>query len=284
MTIAFPPFAVSSWSLHRRIGLAYPDSPAKPGDAKAVPTWGQGQISILEFPQDVKKHDFDRVEICHFQLKNRDPGYLSEIRAALKSAGVALQTLLIDDADISQPAGSERDRDIAWAAQWIEAAAVLGAEAARVVAGKQVPSPVALQRSVDGLRLLAKRGKDLGVRVITENWFALTPSPKEVYYILDRLEDEVGFLADTGNWSGPEKYDDLAAIFARADRCHAKASFGEGLTLDREDYGRCIEAAKTAGYQGPMTLIFDAPGDEWAGLEIEREFVRAVWANGMERG
>jgi hypothetical protein len=114
------------------------------------------------------------------------------------------------------------------------------------------------------------------VRIVTENWFDLTAGPKQVHHILERLEGEVGLLADTGNWTGATKYGDLAAIFGRAERCHAKASFGDGLAMDLEDYRRCIEAAKGAGYMGPFALIFDAAGDEWVGVEMEREVVRAV--------
>jgi sugar phosphate isomerase/epimerase len=278
MPQATPPiFAVSSWSLHRRIGLSYPDSPQAPGRGIAEPTWGSGEVAILDLPADVARHGIDRLEICHFQLASRDRNYLGEMCASLKGAGVTLQTLLIDDGDLSHPDAALRERDGAWIACWIEAAAELGAQSARVVAGKQPPSPSALQCSVDGLRAAARRGKALGVRIVTENWFALTAGPKEVYHIFDRLEGEVGLLADTGNWSGATKYDDLAAIFARAERCHAKAGFADRLTMDREDYRRCIEAARSGGYQGPFALIFDAEGDEWAGIEMEREAVREVF-------
>ena len=274
---AIPDFAVSSWSLHRLIGTAYPDQPARPGDGVAVPTWGTGAISIMDFPADVKKHGFDRVEICHFHLKAGDNGFMRELRAALKASGVTLQTLLIDDGDISQASANDRERDMTWIAGWIDAAAELGAQSARVIAGKQKPSPEALQRSVGGLRVLARHGKNAGVRIITENWFDLTPAPGEVHFILDQLEGEIGFLADTGNWTGPDKYDGLAAIFARAERCHAKASFDVNTGLNRDDFGRCMAAAQSAGYQGPLALIFADDGDEWEGLETERAFVRGVW-------
>ena len=277
---AAPVFAVSSWSLHRRIGLSYPDQPGNPGSGNAEPAWGKGDIGILDLPADAIKHGIDRLEICHFQLAGRDPGYLAEMRGALESAGVTLQTLLIDDGDLAHPDAKIRERDAAWIARWIEAAAVLGAQSARVVAGKQPPSAPALGCSVDGLRDLARRGNSVGVRIVTENWFGLTAGPKEVYHILDRLEGEVGFLADTGNWSGPSKYDDLGAIFARAERCHAKAHFDGGLAMDSADYRQCIAAAKTAGYSGPFTLVFESPGDEWTGVEMEREVVKAVWAEG----
>jgi hypothetical protein len=30
-----------------------------------------------------------------------------------------------------------------------------------------------------------------------------------------------------------------------------------------------------ADYQGPLTLIFDGEGDEWQGLDVERQFIKA---------
>jgi len=273
-----PAFAVSSWSLHRRIGLAYPDRPGKPATGIAEPVWGKGEVSILDLPTEVKAHGIDRLEICHFQLASRDPGYLAEMRVALARAGVTLQTLLIDDGDLSHPDAALRECDLAWIAGWIEAAGLLGATSARVVAGKQQPSEKALDFSVNGLRALARRGKAAGVRIVTENWFALTAGPKEINHILDRLEGEVGLLADTGNWSGPTKYESLQAIFGRAERCHAKAAFDDAQAMDRAEFRRCIEAAKSAGYKGPFTLVFESPGDEWTGIEMERDVVREVCA------
>ena len=57
------------------------------------------------------------------------------------------------------------------------------------------------------------------------------------------------------------------------ETCHAKGSFVDGQ-LDEADYAQCLQAAEEAGYKGPYTLIFDADTpDEWAGIEIEREFI-----------
>jgi sugar phosphate isomerase/epimerase len=112
-----------------------------------------------------------------------------------------------------------------------------------------------------------------GVRIATENWFALTASPREVDHILDSVGEDLGFLADTGNWSGPTKYAELKSIFARANLCHAKCHFGPGLDMDCDDYGKCIEAALDAGYAGPFTLVFESPSELWQGLEMERDFL-----------
>jgi sugar phosphate isomerase/epimerase len=216
----------------------------------------------------------DRLHICHFHLKSRDPVYLGEVRAALADARVVLETLLIDDGDITHPADGRRDID--WIGRWIGAAAALGAKRARVIAGKQPPTPETLDRAVGALGELARRGEAEGVRVITENWHDLLCGPREVNEVLDRLAGQVGFLVDFGNWKGAGKYADLTAVFGRAEDSHAKASFPRTGEIDADDFSRCLAIAKAAGYEGPYTLIYEGfDADEWQAIAIERDFVLA---------
>ena len=265
-----PIIAVSSWSVHRAIGLTWWDSPAAPAVRKEA--YGPGSIAIMDLPAAVDRAGIRRLQLCHFHVANRDKSWLGEFRAALADAGVTLTTLLIDDGDISHPADHKRDRD--WTARWIDDAAILGAKSARVIAGKQKPSPEALALSVEGLRELARRGNAQGVRVITENWFDLLSTPVEVDHVLDKVGNELGLLADFGNWKGPSKYADLTAILPRAEDTHAKASFSGPDAMDSEDYGKCVAIAMASGYDGPYTLIYDGPDDdEWASIEIERRIV-----------
>ena len=270
-----PQFAVSTWSVHHELGTTFAQSPDE-SSGRMEPTFGSGRRSLVDLPAELARRGYHRAEICHFHLANRDPDGLATIRAAFAKAGVVIQTLLIDDGDLTHP--QSRERDLAWIASWVEAAAALGAENARVIAGKGKPTAANLTASIDGLRVLAQLGKAQGVRIVTENWFDLLATPAQVHQILDAVGPDLGFLADTGNWSGASKYDDLTSIFARAELCHSKASFGPGQVLDAADYGRCLDAAIAADYSGPHTLIFADDGDEWAGLEMERAFVRARYA------
>ena len=270
-----PVIAVSSWSLHRTIGLTWWESPSAPAVEKQA--YGPGTIDILDIPAAIASHGITRLQVCHFHVAKRDKSWLDEFRAALAEAGVTLQTLLIDDGDITDPVN--HGRDIAWVGGWIDTAAALGAESARVVAGKQKPAMGALALSVAGLKELTRRGKAAGVRVITENWFDLLATPVAVGHVLDGVGDDLGFLADFGNWKGPTKYADLAAIMLRAEDTHAKASFSGPGIMDTADYGQCVAAAMNAGYDGPYTLIYDGPGDdEWAGIAMERQFIQDVYA------
>jgi Xylose isomerase-like TIM barrel len=271
-----PPIAVSTWSLHNLLGITHTNGPGVTPTGFAEPTFGPGAVTLEELPAELAKRGYFRVEICHFNFASRDAAYLAKTRAAFAASGVVIQTLLIDDGDITNPA--TRERDLAWIASWVEAAALLGAENARVIAGKSKPTKEALALSVDGLRKMAALGKARGVRIVTENWFDTLSTPEAVHHVLDAVGPDLGFLADTGNWSGPSKYADLQSIFACAELCHAKTDFRPGLVIDAEDYGQCIKAAQDAGYIGPFTLIFASEGDEWAGLEAERQFISDYFA------
>ncbi len=264
-----PRIAVSTWSLHKKLGYSHANGPAGSSTAPALPTWGPGEIKLFDLPAALRAHDYARVELCHFHIASSNPSYLEDLRAAFADQGVTIQTLLIDDGDITNPA--TRARDMAWINRWIDAAARLGAVHARVIAGKQKPTAETLALSISGLTQLANAAATQGVRLVTENWFDLTATPNEVFQILDNVPG-LGFLADMGNWSGLSKYNDLAAIFPRAQLCHAKASFNGGA-LDQTDYAACIKAAEGVGYQGPYTLIFADEGDEWEGLAEERAFI-----------
>jgi sugar phosphate isomerase/epimerase len=272
MAASSPRLSVTTWSLHRTLGLSYPDAPGQERQP-ARETWGSGEVTLMELPARVAAVGIHTIEICHFQIPSRDAAYLQDLRGALNDAGVQLFSLLIDDGDLTHP--DHRARDRAWVGGWIDTAAALGAERARVIAGKAEPSSETMAHSVAGLRELAARGKAQGVRVTTENWFPLLSRPEHVHELLDRLEGAVGLNADFGNWHGPTKYDDLAAIFPRAESSHAKAHFPAEGEMDREDYVACLEIARRADFSGPYTLVYDGPGnDEWQGLALEAEVVR----------
>ncbi len=272
-----PKLALSTWSIHRAIGITYPDTPAEGGDGRAAETWGSGSLPLMAVPAEMAKRGIDRLEICSFHIAGGDRGFLDELRAAIAASGVTLQTLLIDDGDITDPVNAGRDS--AWIGRWIDVSAALGAEKVRVIAGKQRPSADILDRSVAGLAELARRGADQGVRILTENWLATMAGPGEVHSVLDRLDGKVGFLADLGNWKGPTKYDDLASILPRAENSHAHCTFSADLDMDAADFGRCLAVARQAGYDGPYTLIYNGPNDdEWRAVELERDFVRDDFA------
>ena len=246
------PIAVSTWSVHNLLE----------------------KIPLEALPAELAARGFGRVEICHFHLTSQEPDYLRAMGKLFRDHGVVIQTLLIDDGDITNP--STREKDVVWISSWIESAAHLGAENARVIAGKAAPTEAVLKSSVDALKSFAALGVKHEVRVVTENWFETLSMTQAVHHVLDAVGPSLGFLADTGNWHGATKYADLQSIFARAELCHAKTSFAPGLKLDEADNIQWLKAARAANYKGPYTLIFTDEGDEWQGLAIERKFIEGA--------
>src|SRR5690349_192448 len=102
-----PRLATSSWSVHRALGMTYPDAPGKPNSGSAA-TYGPGSISLLGIPARLASMGIYGFELCHFHLPARNQKYIAELRQALKLSGVELLTLLIDDGDITHPDHGQR--------------------------------------------------------------------------------------------------------------------------------------------------------------------------------
>ncbi|HEX8835238.1 MAG TPA: TIM barrel protein [Abditibacteriaceae bacterium] len=267
-----PRLSVSTWSLHRTLG-APPICGVADGDSPAPLVLPDGALSLLDLPQRLADFGIHTLEICHFHLASREASYLKELRAALDAAEVQLFSFLVDDGDITHE--TNRERDLKWTEGCIETASILGAQCVRVSGGKSEPSPAVLHRSRDGFLRLSDVAAPRGIRLMTENWHATLSRPEIVNELLDSLDGAVGLCLDFGNWGGETKYDDLAAIAHRAESCHTKAHFNDDGGLDRDDYIRCLDITRTAGFSGPYTLIYsDADPNEWNGLAQEMGVVK----------
>lgn len=261
-----PELAVSTWSLHRELGPMYPNV-ALATESEPDTTYGQGSISLLDAPQVVADMGIRNLEICHFHFPRVDSEYISELRGRLAQAGVQFLTLLVDTGDITAKDPAVRERDMAHIKRWIDIASQAGARQVRVIAGDAQPDSESVQLSIEGLSEVQRYADSLGIRVITENWHQLAMSPPALLDVLDGLNGSVGLCADFGNYSGPTKYQDLAAILPRADTIHAKGDFPQAGVLEREDYERCLNLSREAGFSGQYVLIFDGPGEERPSLE-----------------
>ncbi len=269
-----PDLALSTWSLHRALGPMYPgldlDKPSRLADDR----YGKGTIMLEDVPAIAAGLGLQAVEICHFHLARTDQAYLDDIRTRLDAAGVRLLTLLVDEGDITAPDADRRRLDRERIRAWIDIAATLGAERARVVAGESAPGAEAVRWSADALRELADYGRTRSVRVVTENWRPLSLDVHALTAILDGADGTVGLCADFGNWSAPRKYDDLRVILPRASSIHAKAEFSAPGAMDEADFGRCLDLARAADFAGSYVLIFDGPGDEAASLRRMAQFIQ----------
>jgi sugar phosphate isomerase/epimerase len=269
-----PDLGISSWSLRHHLGAMYPGLDPT-ADRPANTSFGAGTHSLLELPALVAEMGIPNLEVCHFHFPRTDSAFLARFRESLAVANVRLFTLLIDAGDITASDPGDRGRDIAAIERWIDIAAEAGAARVRVIAGQANidRSGEAVRRSVEGLAHLAGYAAERGVRVVTENWLGLSLDRPTLIRIVEALEGSVGICADFGNWSGPGKYDDLAAILPYASSCHAKAEFPAPGQPDRADFIRCLDLARAADFSGTYVLIFESTGEERGSLRQIKEMV-----------
>ncbi|MBC7527902.1 MAG: sugar phosphate isomerase/epimerase [Chthonomonadaceae bacterium] len=266
--------SVSSWALHPLLNRAYPGRPGDP-DGTMFENKGDAPLTLLEVPAHLAKLGIHTMELCHFHLPSRDDSYLAEFQEALKSVDVELWSLLIDEGDLVHP--EHHARDFEWVKEWVDTATALGAKHARIIAGKQPPTPQNLALSRDALSHLADYVEGSGLRLFTENWFALLPTAEVLNPFLESLEGRIGLCFDFGNWSGDSKYEELTKIAHLAESCHAKCFFGENAVPNRDDFLRCIEITRHADFSGPYTLVAADAGDVWGTIAVQRDLLLSTF-------
>ena len=268
--------ALTSWSVHHSLGA--PAILGQPADGKATkhePT-KQASLQLLDLPALARKNGIGTLEICHFHFPSTAPDYLAQLRQALQDADVELFTILIDAGDITNPDSDRRADDIAMIESWMDVASAVGAKGVRIVAGDAAADDhAALQRSAEALRHLAHYGEQRNLHVRTENFKALTSTASNCIDLLDALGGDVGFCADMGNFPGAVRVEEFTRVAGRADVVHTKASYAADGRLEPEQLNACLEASVAAGFDGPFTLVYDRPGDEWEGILRLKEYVTA---------
>ena len=265
--------SVSTWSLHRTLGqFVAPGSVAPAGRLRPSPA-RSGALSLLDLPAELHQRGYVSVQIRHCDLTSREPDYLAHVRTSIEDAGIVLDTMLIEDGDLTHP--DLADASETWIGEWLDVATELGAKRARICAGRSAPTAALVKKTAERMTRLARNHP--GVRLVTENWLEMTPDAGTVQRILAETGDTVGLMIDLGNWSGATKYEELAAIAPLAETCHAKAHMIDGV-LDRDDFRASLQVLKDANYDGPLALIYDGPDpDEWTWLDREWEIVAEVF-------
>lgn len=271
-----PFLSLTTWSLHRNLGplrwTKWDDQKKKYyDDVQEQPEL----ISLLELPAKLAEKGFAALDVCNFHIPDTSESYLAALRNSFRRAGVRFYTLLLEYGDISSADPIRRTADIVWIQRWIDFAASAGAERVRIIAGDADPSDhAALQRSAEALKLLCSYASLRGIRVITENFRSLSSKGDNCLSLLKACGPALGFISDFGNFKGAGKYEELASTIPLSESIHAKPQIDADGGLDEPEFARCLEIVKQAGYEGPLTVVYDGPNDMWEGIERVRALIK----------
>ncbi len=268
-----PHLSLTTWSLHRNLGpLRWTDWDEEKGTQLTRLEEQPETVSLLDLPAKLAKENFRSLEVCHFHFPSTDDHYLNQLKEAFYQNGLTFHCLLVDYGDISSANSVRRESDLTYIRKWIDRAAIVGAKSVRVVAGEsESADQEALKRSIDGLNALARYAEPKGVRIVTENFKALSRTRTNCQALIEAGKGRIGLTVDFGNFKVEEKYDAIKALMPVAESVHAKANYDQEGTIDAIEYKKSLDIVRASGYDGPITLVYDGPGDLWAGIDRIRK-------------
>lgn len=272
-----PYLSLTTWSLHRNLGpLRWTVWDEETTSQKTRIEDQPELITLLDLPGELAKQNFKSVEVCHFQFPRTDRDYLTQLKDQLKESEITFHCLLVDYGDISHADPVRRESDLNFIKNWIEIAERVGAKSVRVVAGEADPEDSqALERAKVGLKELVDYAAPKGVRIVTENFKPLASTKINCQELIKAANQQIGLTVDFGNFKKEEKYEAIEALMPVAESVHAKANYDQEGNVDEDEYRKSLNLVMNSGYDGPITLVYDGPGDLWAGIDRIKAVVEA---------
>lgn len=223
----------------------------------------EAQMSLATFLDYCAEQQLPAAELTGYYFpQDVTTDYLLNIRQQTHRLGISISGTAIGN-DFCLPAGAARDQQLADCRNWIDYAAIMGAPAIRIFAGR-VPKgdseEAAMQRCIEGIDESLKYAAEKGVFLALENHGGITATPDQMLKIINGVQSSpwFGVNFDSGNFSTDDPYRDLAKIAPYAVNAQIKVAMKgpEGKKYPA-DLPRVVGILKDAGYRGFVTLEFE---------------------------
>jgi sugar phosphate isomerase/epimerase len=164
------------------------------------------------------------------------------------------------------PPGPRLRKEIEATRKWIERAACMGAPVIRIFAGSlEKGSSISDARKwcVDAIQECCQFAGEHGVILALENHGGIVSTPDETLAIVKAVQsDWFGVNLDTGNFHGPDPYEDLARVAPYAVTVQVKTEIAPNGGPRREaDFARIVGLLKKVGYRGYIALEYEGKED-----------------------
>ncbi|MED5400211.1 MAG: sugar phosphate isomerase/epimerase family protein [Planctomycetota bacterium] len=206
--------------------------------------------------------DLDGIEpTTYYFPKTVTQEYLVNMKELSFRLGLDISGTAIGN-DFCVAEGAGREKQLADARQWIDHAAVLGAPAIRIFAGR-VPKgdteAVAIERCIAGINQVLDHAEKRGVFLALENHGGITSTPAQMMRIIKGVRDSrfFGVNLDGGNFRTDDPYRDMAVIAPYAVNAQVKVSIFRGDKKEPADLERVIKILRDADYRGYVVLEYE---------------------------
>lgn len=216
----------------------------------------------------------------YFFPKTVDDVYLREVRRRAFLRGVAVSGTAVGN-NFALPKGEKRDQEIASVKQWIDRASVMGAPHIRIFAGSPATGlslAEAQKLCVEAIEECCDYAGRKGIFLGLENHGGIVAEPVGLLEIVKAVRSPwFGVNLDTGNFH-TDPYGDLVKCAPYAVNVQIKVEIQSKGQKEAEpaDLVRLVKILRDAGYQGFVTLEYEAKQDPWTAVPEWLDKLRSV--------
>ncbi len=267
--------------------------PAQPRERIAIASYSfrefiAGDDSKAAKPMDLKdfaahvveKFQINKIEPWTGHFPSTDAKYLTQFRAALEKARVAVVNIAVDGERSPYAADrSEREQAIAFSKIWVDNAVAIGSPSIRTSLPAANDSKPDLDRAAESLARVAEYASGKNIVVSLENDNPLSEDPFFLVALVEKVNSPwLHTLPDFGNTLAAKDpdyaYRGIDAMFTKA-YCisHVKSSEtnSRGVTV-HVDMAKTFGLMKQHGYKGYCSMEWDDAGDPYqATTELIRQ-------------
>jgi sugar phosphate isomerase/epimerase len=233
-------------------------------------------FDLREYPALIAdQYHIHSFELCSTHFASTDPGYLSDLKAAVEKAQGAITNIPVDmESDwngkgLCDPDDAQWRREIDARKKWIDIAATLGAQSIRPNPGGTA-AMTDLSRPIAAYKELAAYGQSKGVKVLIENHGNVAATAENIVAIIQAAGPPwAGTLPDFGNFPDAERYHGLELMMPLAQTvCHARdLEPREGGKESTFDFRRCVQIAQSARFNGIYSVEFGGQDNVHRGVQ-----------------
>lgn len=241
-------------------------------------------LTMDGFFEYAAKQGFDAVEpTSYFFARPVTAAAVSGLRRRAHVLGLDISSAAMGN-DFSWPPGSERGKEnLAYAREWIETLADLGAPALRVFASRRPPEGLderqLKENVVANLGEVLPLAERCGVMLGIENHDAVRDAAK-LLAIVDAVDsDWLGVCFDSGNLiDTPDPYRLLSELAPRAVIAQVKAAIPVNGKPTPADFGRIARVLREGRYAGYLVFEYEEREDPYAAIPRHLADLRAAIA------
>lgn len=231
---------------------------------------GKG-MSLFELLDFCAEQNFDAIDPTGYYFpgypKPPSNDYLNEFKRRAFVRGVEISGTGVRT-HFASADKARRASDVQLVKDWVEVAARMGAPVLRVFAGAHPDGhnwDQVAEWMVADLKECVEHGKKHGVIIGIQNHDDFLKTGEQMVKIVKMVGSEwFGVVVDTGAFSTPDPYKDIATVAPYAVNWQIKTHMGSKAARVRTDFKRIVQIAREAGYRGYLPIeTLPVPGEAY---------------------